>query len=53
MLQNNTVIIPNSELSKSKIINYSYPAKEFSVPVEVGVHYNSDLEHVETVGQFS
>jgi small-conductance mechanosensitive channel len=49
MLQNNTVIIPNSELSKSKIINYFYPAKELSVPVEVGVHYSSDLEHVERV----
>lgn len=49
MLQNNTIIIPNSELSKSKIINYFYPAKELSVPVEVGVHYSSDLEHVERV----
>lgn len=49
MLQNNTVIIPNSELSKSKIINYFYPAKELSVPVDVGVHYSSDLEHVERV----
>jgi len=49
MLQNNTVIIPNGELSKSKIINYFYPAKELSVPVEVGVHYSSDLDHVERV----
>jgi len=49
MLQNNTIIIPNSELSKSKIINYFYPAKELSVPVEVGVHYSSDLDHVERV----
>lgn len=49
MLQNNTIIIPNSELSKSKIINYFYPAKELSVPVDVGVHYSSDLDHVERV----
>lgn len=49
MLQNNTVIIPNSELSKSRIINYFYPAKELSVPVDVGVHYDSDLEQVERV----
>ncbi|MDX1680435.1 MAG: mechanosensitive ion channel, partial [Akkermansiaceae bacterium] len=26
-----------------------YPAKELSVPVELGVHYDSDLEHVERV----
>lgn len=49
MLPNNMVIMPNSELSKSKIINYYYPTKELSVPVEVGVHYSSDLDHVERV----
>lgn len=49
MLPNNTVIMPNSLLSQSKIINYFYPSKELSVPVEVGVHYSSDLEHVERV----
>ncbi len=49
MLPNNTVIVPNSLISKSKLINYYYPQKELSVPVEVGVHYDSDLEHVERV----
>ncbi|WP_317928737.1 mechanosensitive ion channel family protein [Halioxenophilus sp. WMMB6] len=49
MLPNNTVIMPNSVLSQSKIINYYYPVKELSVPVEVGVHYDSDLDHVERV----
>lgn len=49
MLQNNTVIMPNSEMAKSKIINYFYPERELSVPVDVGVHYSSDLERVEKV----
>ncbi len=49
MLPNNMIIIPNSQLSKSKVINYFYPTKELSVPVEVGVHYDSDLDHVERV----
>lgn len=49
MLPNNMVIMPNSVLSGSKIINYYYPEKELSVPVEVGVHYDSDLDHVERV----
>jgi small-conductance mechanosensitive channel len=49
MLPNNVVIMPNSKLSQSKIINYYYPEKELSVPVDVGVHYSSDLEHVEKV----
>lgn len=49
MLPNNIVIMPNSVLSQSKLINYYYPTKELSVPVDVGVHYDSDLEHVERV----
>ncbi|MEC7511501.1 MAG: mechanosensitive ion channel family protein [Pseudomonadota bacterium] len=49
MLPNNIVIMPNSKLSNSKLINYYYPERELSVPVEVGVHYSSDLEHVENV----
>lgn len=49
MLPNNVVILPNGLLSKSKLINYYYPEKELSVPVDVGVHYSSDLEHVERV----
>ncbi|MDI4668746.1 mechanosensitive ion channel family protein [Pseudoalteromonas shioyasakiensis] len=49
MLPNNMIVIPNSQLSKSRIINYFYPEKELSVPVEVGVHYSSDLEKVEQV----
>lgn len=49
MLPNNVVIMPNGALAKSKVINYYYPEKQLSVPVEVGVHYDSDLEHVERV----
>lgn len=49
MLPNNMVIMPNSAMSNSKIINYYYPEKELSVPVEVGVHYRSDLEEVERI----
>lgn len=49
MLPNNIVIIPNSELAKSKVINYFYPEKQLSVPVECSVHYDSDLEFVEQI----
>lgn len=49
MLPNNIVIMPNSKLAQSKIINYYYPEKQLSVPVDLGVHYDSDLEHVEKV----
>ncbi|MFH1622208.1 MAG: mechanosensitive ion channel family protein [Candidatus Omnitrophota bacterium] len=49
MLPNNTVVIPNNVLVNSKVLNYYYPQQEMAVLVQVGVHYDSDLEHVEKV----
>ncbi len=49
MLPNNVVLIPNSKLAQSVITNYYYPEKELAVLVQAGVHYDSDLEHVERV----
>jgi len=49
MLPNNVVVIPNKVLVSAQILNYNYPQKEISVYVDVGVHYDSDLEHVEKV----
>ena len=46
---NNMVIIPNSRLAESVATNYSFPADEISVYIEVGVSYSSDLDHVERV----
>lgn len=48
-LQNNVVIIPNSKLMGSVITNYHLLDKEMVLTVEVGVHYHSDLNHVEKV----
>lgn len=49
VLSNNIVIIPNNKLSQSQITNYYMPEKELVVLVQVGVHYDSDLEKVEKV----
>jgi len=49
MLPNNVVVIPNKVIVNSKVINYYYPQQELAVLVQVGVHYDSDLEHVERV----
>jgi small-conductance mechanosensitive channel len=46
---NTVVVVPNSKLAESTIVNDSMPEQELSVYVEVGVAYESDLEHVETV----
>lgn len=49
MMSNNLVIIPNSKLSDTIVINYELPEREMSVLVGVGVAYSSDLEIVERV----
>ena len=49
MLPNNVVIMPNKLMVNSRVLNYYYPGKELAVLVQVGVHYDSDLEHVERV----
>jgi len=49
MLPNNVVIIPNSKLADSVLVNYNLPDREMAVLVQVGVSYASDLAHVERV----
>ncbi|MGE5307314.1 MAG: mechanosensitive ion channel family protein [Alphaproteobacteria bacterium] len=49
MLPNNMVIVPNNKLVQSIITNYYLPECELAVLVEVGVHYDSDLEKVEKI----
>jgi small-conductance mechanosensitive channel len=49
MLPNNIILIPNAKLSQTIITNYYLPEKEMSVLVQVGVHYESDLEEVERI----
>jgi small-conductance mechanosensitive channel len=45
------VVVPNSKLGDSVVINYHLPARSFWVKIDVGVHYDSDLERVEEVVQ--
>ena len=48
-LPNNMIVVPNSKLASAIVTNYFLPEKEMSVPVEVGVSYDSDLGKVERV----
>lgn len=43
------VVVPNSRLGDSVVVNYSLPSRPYWVRIEVGVHYDSDLDHVERV----
>lgn len=45
----NLIIVPNSKLASAVMINYNLPKKQLIEIVEVGVAYDSDLEHVEKV----
>lgn len=49
MAANNMIVIPNKVLVNAKVLNYHYPNREINILVPVGVHYNSDLRHVERV----
>ena len=46
---NNDVIIPNSVLSSSIMVNYSRPDPRMNVLVTCGVSYDSDLQRVNDV----
>jgi small-conductance mechanosensitive channel len=49
MLPNKTAVVPNSKLVQSMIINYDLPDSEVAILVNVGVHYDSDLQKVEKI----
>ncbi|GHC40690.1 mechanosensitive ion channel family protein [Streptomyces cinnamoneus] len=48
-LNNNRVIIPNAKLAGTNMTNFTRPEQKLSVTLQVGVAYDSDLEHVERV----
>ncbi|MGW3206469.1 mechanosensitive ion channel family protein [Streptomyces sp. NPDC001135] len=48
-LSNNLVVIPNGQLAKANMTNYTHPEQKLTVLVQVGVGYDCDLEHVERV----
>ncbi|MET8944943.1 mechanosensitive ion channel family protein [Streptomyces sp. NPDC004542] len=48
-LSNNLVVVPNGQLAKTNMTNYTRPEQELTVLVQVGVSYDSDLDHVERV----
>jgi small-conductance mechanosensitive channel len=48
-LMNNMVIVPNAVMTSAIVLNYDEPEQELSILFDVGVSYDSDLDHVERV----
>jgi small-conductance mechanosensitive channel len=48
-LSNNLVVLPNGQLAQANMTNFMRPEEQLTILVQVGVAYDSDLEHVERV----
>lgn len=48
-LAGNIIFIPNAKLTELIVTNCALPARDIAVPIELGVHYASDLERVERI----
>ena len=46
---NRMVIVPNSVIGKSLIVNYSYPDTQYRIQIHVGVAYGTDIEKARKV----
>jgi small-conductance mechanosensitive channel len=40
------VIVPNSKIGKSQVVNYSFPDPRYRVEIEISVAYGSDVDQV-------
>jgi small-conductance mechanosensitive channel len=46
---NREVIVPNSQIGTSQVINYTYPDPRYRVQTDIGVAYGSDYDQVRRV----
>jgi len=46
---NRMVVVPNSQIGKSLVVNYAYPNDQYRLQIHVGVAYGTDIEHARQV----
>lgn len=46
---NRMVIVPNSVIGKSLIVNYSYPDTQYRIQIHIGVAYGTDIEKARNI----
>jgi small-conductance mechanosensitive channel len=45
-IDNNSIIVPNSEFTSNRVINWSHGDRRVRLQIDVGVSYNSDIDTV-------
>lgn len=46
---NRMVVVPNSQIGKSLVVNYAYPNDQYRLEIHLGIAYGSDLEKARQV----
>ena len=46
---NRMVIVPNSIIGKSQVVNYTYPDPRYRVQIEIGIAYGTNIEHARQI----
>jgi len=46
---NRMVIIPNSVIAKSLIVNHSYPDTQYRIQIQIGIAYGTDIEQARQI----
>jgi len=41
---NRMVVVPNSVIAKSLVVNYAYPDTQYRIQIQIGIAYGSDIE---------
>lgn len=49
MLQNNVVVVPNSKVAQSVIVNYELPEPRMALGLKVSVSYDTDVDRLEAL----
>jgi len=46
---NRMVVVPNSQIGKSLVVNYAYPNDQYRLQIHLGIAYGSDIEEARQV----
>ncbi len=50
---NNVIVVPNAELTKSRVINFSYPTSEIKILIDISAAYGTDISRAKSIMLFA